>query len=66
MLRVLRVVGFVMVLVGSVWALQGIGVLQGSPMTGEGFWLGAGLAFLIVGAALVFLGYRPAGPPTMT
>lgn len=52
-------------LAGAVWTLQGIGILQGSPMTGEGFWLAAGVAFLIVGAALVFLGYRSAGPPTL-
>lgn len=61
MQRFLRVVGFILLLVGAVWALQGIGVLQGSPMTGESFWLGAGIAFLVVGAALVFVGYRPVG-----
>lgn len=50
--------GVVLGLVGLVWILQGVGLLQGSRMTGESFWAGAGVVFLIVGAALIYLGMR--------
>ncbi len=55
----LRIAGIVLTLIGLVWGLQGMGVLLGSPMTGEGFWAGAGLVALIVGLALLYLGIRP-------
>ena len=53
-----RIAGVALGLVGLVWVLQGAGLLQGSPMTGQGFWAGAGVAFLVVGAALTYLGMR--------
>jgi len=36
------IVGPVMVVVGLVWMFQGLGYLEGSPMTGERFWAVAG------------------------
>lgn len=54
-----RIVGVVLGLMGLVWGLQGIGVLGGSPMTGQGFWAGAGLVFFVMGVSLVYLGIRP-------
>lgn len=53
-----RIAGVVLGLVGLVWVLQGVGLLQGSLMTGQGFWAGAGVAFLVVGAALTYLSMR--------
>ena len=53
-----RIAGVVLGLVGLVWVLQGAGLLLGSPMTGQGFWAGAGLVFLVVGAALTYLSIR--------
>jgi hypothetical protein len=44
-------------IVGVVWIAQGVGVLHGSPMTGQAFWAVAGAAlevitaWLLVGAA---------------
>ncbi len=55
----LRIAGAGLALIGLVWGLQGIGVLQGSRMTGEGFWARAGLVALIVGLVLLYLGIRP-------
>ena len=52
------VVGAVLALMGAVWFLQGIGILQGSAMTGQSFWLVAGLVALVVGAAVLYLGLR--------
>ncbi len=53
-----RIAGVLLGLVGLVWVLQGVGRLQGSPMTGQGFWAGAGLVFLVVGVALTYLSMR--------
>ena len=52
MLITARVMAGVMVLMGTVWTLQGLNVLGGSFMSGESFWAGAGLAFLIAGLVL--------------
>ncbi len=50
----LRIVGVVLALMGLVWGLQGIGVLEGSQMTGQAFWAGAGLVLFIVGVSLAY------------
>ncbi len=55
---VLMVVGFVLVLLGNVWILQGLNVLPGSFMSGQLFWAGAGLVALIVGVGLLVAGLR--------
>lgn len=41
-----------MVVVGIVWTFQGLGVLEGSPMTGEEFWAVVGPAVAGFGLAL--------------
>jgi len=33
-----RIIAAVLVVVGAAWFVQGIGVLGGSPMTGNAFW----------------------------
>jgi hypothetical protein len=48
-----RIVGAVLVLVGGLWALQGFGVVQGSPMTGSTVWLVIGLVTVVMGIALL-------------
>jgi hypothetical protein len=55
---VLLILGGLIALVGIVWFLQGIGILPGSFMTGQGFWAVMGVVFLAVGGALVFAGFR--------
>lgn len=50
--------GVVLVLVGAVWALQGFGVIGGSPMTGETVWAVIGPVVVVAGLALVVLGAR--------
>jgi len=51
----LLALGGLMILVGGVWAFQGLGYLEGSSMTGERTWAilgplvaGLGLALMIV------------------
>ena len=50
----LRVIaGTVSIVVGAVWALQGLDVVQGSPMTGQGEWIVFGLLLAGLGVALL-------------
>jgi hypothetical protein len=49
------IVAVAMVVVGAVWTFQGLGYLEGSPMTGVSFWAivgpvvaGFGLALMLV------------------
>ena len=51
-------VGILLDLIGSIWALQGFGLLPGSFMTGQTFWAGAGLVSVIAGMGLVVLAIR--------
>jgi len=55
---VLLTVGGLMVVVGAIWALQGLGYLEGSPMTGVEFWAIAGPLIAGLGVALVIVGVR--------
>ena len=48
---VLNVVGVVLVLLGSIWILQGINVLPGSFMTGQMRWAMRGAILVFVGIA---------------
>ncbi len=54
------IVAAVMVVVGAVWTFQGLGYLEGSPMTGVSFWAIAGPVVAGFGLALllVLLGRR--------
>ena len=51
-------VGLVLVLVGLVWTAQGLGWLEGSPMTGETLWAILGPVLALAGVALVVAGSR--------
>ena len=55
---VLLTLAVVMVVVGVLWTLQGLGYVQGSPMTGVRFWslVGPVLAGLGVALAIVARG----------
>jgi hypothetical protein len=46
------IVGVVLILMGGLWALQGLGYVGGSVMSGAGQWVWIGLAVLIVGLLL--------------
>jgi len=50
---VLNVVGVVMILLGSVWILQGINLLPGSFMSGQMQWAVRGGILALVGIGLV-------------
>jgi hypothetical protein len=50
-----RAIAIVLVLVGLVWFFQGIGVLEGSFMTGEALWAVIGVVCVVAGAALLLI-----------
>jgi hypothetical protein len=50
--------GFLLMLAGVVFTLQGVGVLGGSVMSGVTFWAVAGPVIALAGLALVMLGLR--------
>ncbi len=50
-----RAIAIVLVLVGLVWFFQGIGVLEGSFMTGEAVWAVIGTVCVVAGGALLLV-----------
>lgn len=48
----MKTLAVVLVAIGLVWTLQGLGVLGGSFMTGQGEWLYIGIVVAVAGAAL--------------
>ncbi len=54
----LLIPGVLVALLSLVWILQGFDVLKGSGMSGQSFWAGAGIAALLIGVTVAFLGLR--------
>ena len=52
------VVGAVMLVAGAVFTFQGLGVLEGSPMTGSSFWAVAGPLIAGFGVSLLIVGVQ--------
>ena len=48
-----RAIGVVCVVVGGVWLLQGIGVAQGSVMSGKATWAVIGAVVIVVGVVVL-------------
>lgn len=48
-----RAIGVVMVVVGGVWVLQGVGIAQGSVMTGSTMWAIIGIAVIVGGLVVL-------------
>ena len=53
---VLLVLGIILVLVGAVWALQGLNVLTQGMMAGHLRWTAIGGVLFVVGIVLVLMG----------
>jgi hypothetical protein len=53
------VVGVLIALFGSLWALQGFGVVQGSPMSNTTTWSVIGPITALIGLALAVWAWRP-------
>jgi hypothetical protein len=50
------VLGVVLLVIGGVWFFQGIGVIPGSFMTGQGMWAGIGAVVAVAGIGLFLVG----------
>jgi hypothetical protein len=50
--------GVLMVVVGAVWTFQGLGYLEGSPMTGVELWAVLGPIVAGLGVALAYTALR--------
>jgi len=48
--------GVILGAVGLVWTLQGVGVLQGSAMSGSSLWAIIGPIVLVIGLVLIWIG----------
>ena len=55
---ILNIVGVLMMLMGTIWFLQGINILPGSFMTGQIRWAVYGSVTALVGLGLVVAGRR--------
>jgi len=58
------VLGVVVLLMGSVWALQGAGYIPGSFMSNNPTWIWIGAPAALVGLVITFLGFRAKRPTT--
>lgn len=54
----LLIAGILLLTLGAIWGLQGLGVITGSPMTGQKLWFGIGLVAAVAGLALMVAGTR--------
>lgn len=61
--KVLAVIGFLLILTGIVWFLQGVNILPGSFMTGQIQWAVYGFISFLVGAGLLVYAKRQQSPP---
>jgi hypothetical protein len=55
---VLLVLGLLIDLVGTIWLLQGLNLLDGSAMTGQPFWAIAGGVLIVIGTLSVVVSRR--------
>jgi hypothetical protein len=51
---VLSILGLLLVIMGAVWALQGLSLIGGSFMVGQTRWIYIGLLAIVVGVGLLF------------
>ena len=57
----INIVAVLMLLIGAVWFLQGLNLLKGSVMSGEGRWIFVGGIVFVAGALAAALNNRRRG-----
>ena len=55
---VLAALGVLLTVAGVVWALQGLGYIDGSSMTGSSFWAIVGPVVAALGVSLLYVTFR--------
>jgi len=58
----LLIVAAVLILLGALWALQGIGVIGGSAMSGNSMWAIIGPIVVVVGIGVGLVALRRGAP----
>jgi hypothetical protein len=58
----LLIVAAVLILLGALWALQGIGVIGGSAMSGNSMWAIIGPILVIIGIGVGLVALRRGAP----
>ena len=58
MRTIMVILGFVLVVVGVVWVLQGIGTLKGSFRTNQALWTWMGVLAILLGVPVILQGLR--------
>jgi hypothetical protein len=48
--------GLICLVVGLTWALQGVGLIGGSLMSGQALWIGIGVVVAVIGLLLAYRG----------
>jgi hypothetical protein len=56
-----NIIGGVLLAMGTIWILQGVGILPGSFMSGQIIWAWRGAAAAAVGLLVLFFGNRKRG-----
>ena len=56
-----KTAGWILVVIGAVWALQGLNLLGGSFMSGQLHWAAIGVGTVILGAWLIARGRNKEG-----
>ena len=56
------IVGVLLTILGIVWTLQGINVIQGTAVSGDPSWTIIGVVLLITGPLLTYLGWLRGKP----
>lgn len=58
MRTILSIVAVLLIIIGAIWALQGLSVLGGSFMVGQTRWIAIGLLTIAIGAGLLYYARR--------
>lgn len=51
----LTIASVLLIIMGAIWALQGLSIIGGSFMVGQTRWLYIGLLTMVIGAGLLFI-----------
>ncbi|MEK1888679.1 MAG: hypothetical protein AAAB35_14145 [Phyllobacterium sp.] len=54
----LTIASVLLIIMGAIWALQGLSIIGGSFMVGQTRWLYIGLLTMVIGAGLLFVARR--------
>jgi hypothetical protein len=54
----LTILGTLLNILGILWILQGLGIIDGSSMSGQSLWVAAGVVSLVAGMVVTYMASR--------